>query len=345
MTKPRSISNLLDHWVEAIMSNPEAPIPPLDPRVERILAIAADLRGMPSQEFKGRLKADILSRTNRHGQPLFTVDQINERLAAMAVEPPMVPHDTEAALRDLPNESMRFLMFMDGHTIGVTRGSSPSHWERHPAGDEMLSILEGETEIVTLTDEGPVHSTAGAGSVFICPRGLWHRLVPRSPISILFATPGEGTEISAEENPLGKSKRGRSRASALVATDIRAAIAAAPELSISASTTEEEAMAAFPKIAQLDNRGVFVGRFSGESPWERHAEGDELLHALEGEVEVTVLTDQGAVYATLRAGSVFVCPKGLWHKQAPRPAVTLLSATPQPTDISFASDPRLTSAI
>src|SRR2546429_5362091 len=29
-------------------------------------------------------------------------------------------------------------------TLGVTRFSEPSRWERHPAGDELLHVLEGE---------------------------------------------------------------------------------------------------------------------------------------------------------------------------------------------------------
>jgi quercetin dioxygenase-like cupin family protein len=53
-----------------------------------------------------------------------------------------------------------------------------------------------------------------------------------------------------------------------------------------------------------------------------------------------VLTDGEPVRVTLRAGSVFVVPQGLWHRQVARAAVTLLTATPTPTDISTADDPR-----
>ena len=56
-------------------------------------------------------------------------------------------------------------------------------------------------------------------------------------------------------------------------------------------------------------------RFSGQAPWERHPDGDELLHVLEGAVDLTVLTDDGPTELRLDAGSVFVCPKGLWHRQ------------------------------
>ena len=56
----------------------------------------------------------------------------------------------------------------------------------------MLHILEGEAEVETLTDDGPVRSAVHAGSIFICPQGLWHRVQPRSrSLSMFFATPDE----------------------------------------------------------------------------------------------------------------------------------------------------------
>ena len=124
------------------------------------------------------------------------------------------------------------------------------------------------------------------------------------------------------------------------AHDIRAALSKAPELTIGTGTTAAEADAAFPKLAPFNKGGIFVGRFSGQSPWERHPESDELLHVLDGEVEVTVLCDTGPAEVTVPAGSIFVVPRGLWHRQLPKPVVTLLSATPKPTQVSFASDPR-----
>jgi quercetin dioxygenase-like cupin family protein len=112
-------------------------------------------------------------------------------------------------------------------------------------------------------------------------------------------------------------------------------------LTISGRTTGEEAGAAFPQIGSLNQCGLFVGRFSGLSPWECHNGGDELLHILEGEVEITTLTDAGPVRNTLRAGSVFVCPRGLWHRQYSVSGAMAFSATPQPSAVSFAEDPRV----
>lgn len=90
--------------------------------------------------------------------------------------------------------------------------------------------------------------------------------------------------------------------------DIRAALDRAPELTITSSTTAQEADAAVPKIASFNQGGIFAGRFSGRTGWEWHP-ADELLHVLDGEVDVILLTDGGQVRATVRAASVFLVPR------------------------------------
>jgi quercetin dioxygenase-like cupin family protein len=85
---------------------------------------------------------------------------------------------------------------------------------------------------------------------------------------------------------------------------------------------------------------ISVGRFSGQSPWERHPDGDELVHVLDGEVEITVLAEAGPLHTTVRAGSVFIVPKGLWHRQLARQSVTEFGATVGQTEHSDAEDPR-----
>jgi mannose-6-phosphate isomerase-like protein (cupin superfamily) len=96
----------------------------------------------------------------------------------------------------------------------------------------------------------------------------------------------------------------------------------------------------FTKLASFNHGGVFLGRFIGQTPWERHRQGDELVQVLDGEVDLTVMTARRPVHVTLRTGGIFVVPSGLWHRQHARTEVTLLSATPTPTDMSFADDPR-----
>jgi quercetin dioxygenase-like cupin family protein len=121
------------------------------------------------------------------------------------------------------------------------------------------------------------------------------------------------------------------------AHDLAAALAG---VKAGAVTTAEEDAAAFPRLASFNSGAVYVGRFAGQSPWERHPDADELLHVLEGVTEITVLSDDGPVRTSVAAGSIFVVPKGLWHRQLAEHGVTLLAATPEPTEISFADDPR-----
>ena len=345
MAKRRAIDEL-DDAVDALMAEPRAPSPHMNPRLVALLRIAADLRDLPSEAFKARLRAELLSRGGAPpgaGRPLVTEEDIRARLEELAGESGMVAHDLRAALGDLPEMTMRFLASLNRCTLGVTRFSEPSHWERHPAGDELLHVLEGEADVVTLTDGGPVRSTVRAGSIFICPRGLWHQVLPRSPVSMLFATPGEGTEHSDAKEPrrTGRSRASGPEAQGLVAHDLRTALSGLAELAIASSTTAEEAAAAVRPIASLDQCTLGVMRYSGLTPWERHPDGDELLHPLEGEVDVTLLTDSGPTHVTVRAGSVFVCPRGLWHRQLPRPAVTMFFGTPtENEEVSWAEDPR-----
>jgi quercetin dioxygenase-like cupin family protein len=86
-------------------------------------------------------------------------------------------------------------------TIGVAR-AWPPHWERHPKGDELLHVLEGEVELELLRQGGRRERTlVRAGSFFVVPRGCWHRPIQRKPVVMLYVTPSEGTEATFEDEP------------------------------------------------------------------------------------------------------------------------------------------------
>ncbi len=310
------------------MANPDAPPAALDPRLTELLRIAGHLADLPNAAFKAQLKAALLA-APLAGKPLATEDDIRARLAELAAGPSLVGHDLVAALDDLPELTMRFFGTLNRCTIGVSRASTPTHWERHPAGDELLYVLAGDADVVTLTDGGPVRSNVRAGSLFVCPKGLWHRILPRSPVSLFFATPGEGIELSdAEEPPHTAAADASAAAPILAARDVALAQRDLPALKMR-------------ELGMLDQCTLGVFRFSGQAPWERHPAGDELLCALDGDVDITVLTDDGPVQTTVRAGSVFICPRGLWHRQLARHGATHLYATPlEGSEHSWAEDPR-----
>ena len=85
---------------------------------------------------------------------------------------------------------------------------------------------------------------------------------------------------------------------------------------------------------------MFAGSFEGESPWERHGQGDELVHILAGATTLTILTDDGPTELSMTGGMLTVVPQGCWHKFNAPDGVTVLTVTPQPTDHSTAEDPR-----
>ena len=106
-----------------------------------------------------------------------------------------------------------------------------------------------------------------------------------------------------------------------------------------ANWTSEDGEASFWMLDSFNKGSVWVGRYSGQSPWERHPDGDELLYVIEGEAAITLLTDDGPVETTLHAGSVFVVPQGLWHRVLAREVVIQFGATPGRTDHSTDDDP------
>jgi len=124
------------------------------------------------------------------------------------------------------------------------------------------------------------------------------------------------------------------------AVDIEAELALLPMLrNRGPETTEQEATAAFATLAAFRDGGVFAGRFQGESEWERHRQGDELVHILAGAATLTILTDDGPRVLELKSGMLTVVPQGCWHRFNAPDSVTVLTATPQPTDHSNAEDP------
>jgi PhnB protein len=350
MAKGKLIEQL-DDAVEALVAKPNAPQPTSDPRLAAILRIAGELRDLPRADFRNRLKADLAVQSKElesvGGKPLITHQDIEERLKELAEQPKFIVHDVRAALSDLPDMSMRFLDSMNDHLLVASRGDKRTHWERHLGSDEMIYVMDGETDIVTLTDGGPVESTIHAGSLFVCPEGLWHRLTPRPFVSAFYLTPSR-TEASAAKDPRPKSERvakrpvRRTTAAKLEERDLRAALREVPHLNITSDTTGEDADAAVRNVAKIGNLTLGVMSYTGQTPWERHPDGDELLLALDGEVEVTALTDDGQVTRKLRAGEAFVCPQGLWHRQFAEKSVSMLYGTPtEHGEFSMADDPRV----
>lgn len=75
-------------------------------------------------------------------------------------------------------------------------------WEMHPKGDEIICLLDGDIDFVLWVDrsEQAVRVTE-PGTCVVVPRGTWHTARPHVPTTMLFITPGEGTEIAPAPPP------------------------------------------------------------------------------------------------------------------------------------------------
>ena len=95
---------------------------------------------------------------------------------------------------------------------------------------------------------------------------------------------------------------------------------------------ERQASGAFKTLAPYRDGNLFSARFSGNGAWERHPNGDELVQVLEGETRFHIITDDGPQTHTLKAGMLVVVPQGAWHRFESPNGVTLMTATPKPTE-------------
>ena len=90
-------------------------------------------------------------------------------------------------------------------TVSEGQGAWP-RWEMHPAGDEVLLILEGQPKLWFEHPDGRLEAlTPQTGATVIVPKGVWHRA--EGAYKMLFITYGEGTT----HKPVTDEDRARTR--------------------------------------------------------------------------------------------------------------------------------------
>jgi mannose-6-phosphate isomerase-like protein (cupin superfamily) len=92
------------------------------------------------------------------------------------------------------------------------------------------------------------------------------------------------------------------------------------------------AEAAFARLAACGDGAVYAGHDSGDSEWERHAAGDELVLALAGSTTLVLWFERREQRVPLEAEELFVVPRGTWHRFEASRDLKVLTVTPQPTE-------------
>lgn len=87
-------------------------------------------------------------------------------------------------------------------------------------------------------------------------------------------------------------------------------------------------------VTRVNDYDVRVAKVAGEHVWHVHETTDEFFHVLEGELLIA-LREEGAEgperTVTLPRGSVFVVPRGTWHKPSSSPGASILMFEPSGT--------------
>ena len=83
----------------------------------------------------------------------------------------------------------------EGRLVMIGTGdSSWTTWERHPAGEELVVVLDGHMTLIQELEDGERRVELHAGEAIINPRNVWHTSDLDEPCRTLFVTPGRGTE-------------------------------------------------------------------------------------------------------------------------------------------------------
>ena len=112
-------------------------------------------------------------------------------------------------------------------------------------------------------------------------------------------------------------------------------------------TTAAERAGTAAQLAPYRDGALFTSKFSGKGAWERHPNGDELVQIIDGEASLEiVVADEPPQAIAVRAGMVAIVPQGAWHRFHSPDGVTLMTATPRPSEHVRADvdDPRTAEA-
>ena len=96
----------------------------------------------------------------------------------------------------------------------------------------------------------------------------------------------------------------------------------------------EDMEAAFCNLAPYRDGAVFLAHWAGQSEWEVHHSGDEIVMVIAGTTEMSLLIDNEKVIHNMSAGELIVVPQSVWHRFNTPTEVKLLTVTPQPTEHS-----------
>jgi mannose-6-phosphate isomerase-like protein (cupin superfamily) len=117
--------------------------------------------------------------------------------------------------------------------------------------------------------------------------------------------------------------------------DLKATLAKMPMMQgrrPESTEAERKATGAFVTLTPYRDGNIYSAKFSGRAAWERHPNGDELVQIVDGATSVDIIVDGNMETHQLTAGMTVVVPQGAWHRFHAPNGVSIVTATPRPTE-------------
>jgi mannose-6-phosphate isomerase-like protein (cupin superfamily) len=259
-----------------------------------------------------------------------SIIDLNAELARLTMFRGLTPTTTRAERR---GSATLLGPYRDG-ILFAGKNAGTSHWEDH-AEDELVHVLDGTTILDIVCDDGPPKSfEVRAGMIAIVPKGTWHRFRSAEGGTIWSATlPGDHIELDVDDPRTAEPKRVMPSGTPSI-IDLNAELA---KLTMFRGRTPQSTMAdrkgSGGRLASYRDGGLFTTKFAGKGHWESHLAGDELIHILDGTATLEIAREDRPQSFALRAGMLAVIPQGTWHRFHSTEGVTLMTATPSPSEV------------
>lgn len=241
------------------------------------------------------------------------------------------PHSTR---EDTKGSVARLASYRDGLLLAL-KSAGTDHWERHLSGDELIYVLDGSTTLEIVCDKGPPKSfTLDAGMIAVIPQGAWHRSHSDGNTHLgLTPFPGEHVERDVEDpREAGAKGEGEAEGRMPNIVDLNAELA---KLTMfrgrTPRSTMEDRRGSAARLAPYRDGALTVTKFAGKGHWEKHI-ADELIHLLDGMATLDIAGEDGLQSLALGGATIAVIPQGTWHRFRSAGGVTLMTATPFPSE-------------
>jgi mannose-6-phosphate isomerase-like protein (cupin superfamily) len=260
-----------------------------------------------------------------------SIIDLNAELAKLTMFRGLTPQTKRAERR---GSGTQLGSYRDGILI-AGKSAGTSHWETHPE-DELVHVLDGTKTLEIVCDDGPPKSfVLRAGMIAVVPQGAWHRFRSAEGGTTWSATlPGDHIELDVDDPRTVEPKK-------VIVSETPSIIDLNPELAkltIFRGRTPQSTMAdrkgSAARLASYRDGALTATKFAGKGHWESHLAGDELIHILDGTATLEIVCDEGPPKSfELRTGMIAVNPQGTWHRFYSSEGVTLMAATPFPSDV------------